>query len=41
MTIQAEISLYPLRTDDLGHAIGRFLGRNECRWPGSTAGQHE
>jgi len=26
MNVQAEISLYPLRTDDLGHAIGRFLG---------------
>jgi hypothetical protein len=22
MNVQAEISLYPLRTDDLGHAIG-------------------
>jgi uncharacterized protein YqgV (UPF0045/DUF77 family) len=26
MNVQAEISLYPLRTDDMGHAIGRFLG---------------
>ncbi|MFW6106868.1 MAG: YkoF family thiamine/hydroxymethylpyrimidine-binding protein [bacterium] len=25
MNVQAEISLYPLRTDNLGHAIGRFL----------------
>jgi uncharacterized protein YqgV (UPF0045/DUF77 family) len=25
MNVQAEISLYPLRTDDLGHAIGMFL----------------
>jgi len=26
MNVQAEISLYPLRTNDLGHAIGKFLG---------------
>jgi uncharacterized protein YqgV (UPF0045/DUF77 family) len=26
MNVQAEISLYPLRTDDLGHAVGRFIG---------------
>ena len=26
MNVQAEVSLYPLRTHDLGHAIGRFLG---------------
>jgi len=25
MNVQAEISLYPLRTEELGHAIGRFL----------------
>jgi uncharacterized protein YqgV (UPF0045/DUF77 family) len=25
MNVQAEISLYPLRTDDLGHAIEEFL----------------
>ena len=27
MNVQAEISLYPLRTDDPGHAIGMFLGK--------------
>ena len=26
MNVQAEISLYPLRTNDLGHAIEEFLG---------------
>ena len=27
MNVQAEISLYPLRTSDLGHAIESFLGK--------------
>ncbi|HOF19311.1 MAG TPA: YkoF family thiamine/hydroxymethylpyrimidine-binding protein [Phycisphaerae bacterium] len=27
MNVQAEISLYPLRTHHLGHAIGTFLGK--------------
>jgi len=26
MNVQAEISLYPLRTNELGHAIDQFLG---------------
>ncbi|MFA4944793.1 MAG: YkoF family thiamine/hydroxymethylpyrimidine-binding protein [Lentisphaeria bacterium] len=26
MNVQAEISLYPLRTNELGQAIGNFLG---------------
>lgn len=26
MNVQAEISLYPLRTNNLGHAIEEFLG---------------
>jgi len=26
MNVQAELSLYPLRINNLGHAIGRFLG---------------
>jgi uncharacterized protein YqgV (UPF0045/DUF77 family) len=26
MTVQAEISLYPLRTQGLGRAVGSFLG---------------
>ena len=27
MNVQAEISLYPLRTSDLGHTIESFLGK--------------
>lgn len=27
MNVQAEISLYPLRTNDLGHVIEMFLGK--------------
>ena len=26
MNVQAEISLYPLRTNDLGHAVQEFVG---------------